>query len=302
MQLCVRKQEVRIMNHSDNLKKGEKGAWISIFAYIILAASKLVIAAIGNSEALRADGLNNATDVVASIAVLVGLKISRKPPDEDHHYGHFRAETIASLFAAFIMMLVGIQVIIETFQSILKAHYVQPDMLTAWTALVAAIIMFMVYFYNLRLSKAVSSSALYAAAQDNRSDALVSIGAFIGIIGAQFGLFWLDPIAGLVVGFIICKTAWGIFKDATHTLTDGFDENQIEKIKSSVLKDPDVKQLYDIKGRIHGNQAFVDITILVDPNLNVEESHAITERIERYLYRNYHITHAQIHIEPYRNF
>ncbi|WP_121639279.1 cation diffusion facilitator family transporter [Virgibacillus sp. Bac330] len=290
------------MNHSDNLKKGEKGAWISIFAYIILAASKLVIAAIGNSEALRADGLNNATDVVASIAVLVGLKISRKPPDEDHHYGHFRAETIASLFAAFIMMLVGIQVIIETFQSILKAHYVQPDMLTAWTALVAAIIMFMVYFYNLRLSKAVSSSALYAAAQDNRSDALVSIGAFIGIIGAQFGLFWLDPIAGLVVGFIICKTAWGIFKDATHTLTDGFDENQIEKIKSSVLKDPDVKQLYDIKGRIHGNQAFVDITILVDPNLNVEESHAITERIERYLYRNYHITHAQIHIEPYRNF
>ncbi|RFA35206.1 transporter [Virgibacillus dokdonensis] len=290
------------MNHSDNLKKGEKGAWISIFAYIILAASKLVIATIGNSEALRADGLNNATDVVASIAVLIGLKISRKPPDEDHHYGHFRAETIASLFAAFIMMLVGIQVIIDTFQSILKQHYAQPDMLTAWTALVAAIIMFMVYFYNLRLSKAVASSALYAAAQDNRSDALVSIGAFIGIIGAQFGLFWLDPIAGLVVGFIICKTAWDIFKDATHTLTDGFDEKQIEKIKSSVLKDPDVKQLYDIKGRIHGNQAFIDITILVDPNLNVEESHAITERIERYLYRNHHITHAQIHIEPYRNF
>ncbi|MEF2290951.1 MULTISPECIES: cation diffusion facilitator family transporter [Virgibacillus] len=290
------------MNHSDNLKKGEKGAWISIFAYIVLAASKLVVAALGNSEALRADGLNNASDVVASIAVLIGLKISRKPPDEDHHYGHFRAETIASLFAAFIMMLVGIQVIIETVQSILKQHYVQPDMLTAWTALVAAIIMFMVYFYNLRLSKAVASSALYAAAQDNRSDALVSIGAFIGIIGAQFGLFWLDPIAGLVVGFIICKTAWDIFKDATHTLTDGFDEKQIEKIKLSVLKDPDVKQLYDIKGRIHGNQAFIDITILVDPNLNVEESHAITERIERYLYKEHHITHAQIHIEPYQTF
>ncbi|AUJ25690.1 cation diffusion facilitator family transporter [Virgibacillus dokdonensis] len=290
------------MNHSDNLKKGEKGAWISIFAYIVLATSKLVVAALGNSEALRADGLNNASDVVASIAVLIGLKISRKPPDEDHHYGHFRAETIASLFAAFIMMLVGIQVIIETVQSILKQHYVQPDMLTAWTALVAAIIMFMVYFYNLRLSKAVASSALYAAAQDNRSDALVSIGAFIGIIGAQFGLFWLDPIAGLVVGFIICKTAWDIFKDATHTLTDGFDEKQIEKIKLSVLKDPDVKQLYDIKGRIHGNQAFIDITILVDPNLNVEESHAITERIERYLYKEHHITHAQIHIEPYQTF
>ncbi|API91111.1 MULTISPECIES: cation diffusion facilitator family transporter [Virgibacillus] len=288
------------MNHSDNLKKGEKGAWISIFAYIILAVSKIIVATIGNSDALRADGLNNATDVIASVAVLIGLKISRKPPDEDHHYGHFRAETIASLFAAFIMMLVGIQVIIDTFKSVWNQNFVQPDMLTAWTALAAAFIMLLVYVYNLRLSKAVASSALHAAAQDNRSDALVSIGAFIGIVGAQFGLFWLDPIAGLVVGFIICKTAWEIFKDATHTLTDGFDEKQIEKIRSSVEKVPGVKKLYDIKGRVHGNQAFIDITILVDPRLNVEESHAITERIEKQLYKKYHITHAQIHIEPYQ--
>lgn len=286
--------------HADNLKKGEKGAWISISAYLILSITKLTIAYTGNSEALRADGLNNSTDVIASIAVLIGLKISRKPPDEDHHYGHYRAETIASLFAAFIMVTVGIQVIIDTFSKLFSGEQASPDLLTAWTALGAAIVMFIVYSYNISLASKINSSSLYAAAQDNRSDAFVSIGAFIGIIGAQLGLFWLDPLAGFVVGLIICKTAWDIFKDSTHTLTDGFDEKQINKIKSSIAKVSEVKKVEDIKGRIHGNQAFIEITILVNPHLNVKESHAITERIESLLEKKHDIPYAHIHIEPYQ--
>src|SRR5690606_18571351 len=213
------------MNYSDNLKKGEKGAWLSIITYIILSAVKIVVAYIGDSDALRADGLNNSTDVVASVAVLIGLKISRKPPDEDHHYGHYRAESVASLFAAFIMAVVGIEVIIDTLQTIFSGTVPQPDMITAWTALGSALVMFFVYRYNLKLSKRIESASLYAASQDNRSDALVSLGAFVGIGGAQLGLLWLDPLAGFIVGIIICKTAWEIFNDATHTLTDGFAED-----------------------------------------------------------------------------
>ncbi|WP_067730718.1 cation diffusion facilitator family transporter [Oceanobacillus damuensis] len=287
------------MSHSENLKKGEKGAWISIGAYILLAITKLYIAAIGHSDALRADGLNNTTDVVASVAVLIGLKISRKPPDEIHRYGHYRAETVASMFAAFIMMFIGVQVIFDTFQKLFVAGVTQPDMLTAWTALGSAVIMLLVYRYNFKLAQKIKSSSLNAAAQDNRSDALVSIGVFVGIIGAQFGVFWLDPLAGLVVGIIICKTAWDIFKESTITLTDGFDEEQLENIKTSITKDDDVKKVVDVKGRIHGNQALVEITILVEPSLNVAESHKITERIENYLDLKHNITHAHIHIEPY---
>ncbi|QKY68490.1 cation diffusion facilitator family transporter [Lentibacillus sp. CBA3610] len=287
------------MEQADNLKKGEKGAWLSICAYVVLAAVKLIIASVGNSQSLWADGLNNITDIVASVAVLVGLKISRKPPDADHHYGHYRAETIASLFAAFIIVTVGIQVIINTFEQLIAGESAQPGMLTAWTALGGAVVMFCVYRYNLSLSEKIGSSSLYAAAQDNRSDAYVSIGAFIGIIGAQFGLFWLDPFAGLVVGIIICKTAWDIFRDATHNLTDGFDEHQIKTIKTSIGKVPEVKEVVDIKGRRHGNQAFIDITIRVNPDLNVKESHAITENIETFLREQHNITYAHIHIEPY---
>lgn len=287
------------MDNADNLKQSEKGAWISIGAYLVLSIIKLTIASIGNSDALRADGLNNSTDVIASIAILIGLKISRKPPDEDHHYGHYRAETIASLFAAFIMMTVGIQVIVDTFSEIFTVENTQPSMLTAWTALGGAIIMFMVYHYNISLAKKTRNSSLYAAAQDNRSDALVSIGAFTGIIGAQLGIFWLDPLAGLLVGLMICKTAWDIFKDSSHTLTDGFDGKKLNEINASIREVSGVKEIVDIKGRIHGNQAFIDVTILVNPRLNVKESHVITVRIERLLYEKHNIPYAHIHIEPY---
>src|SRR5699024_4946179 len=141
--------------------------------------------------------------------------------------------------------------------------------------------------------------SLYAASQDNRSDALVSMGAFIGIIGARFGLSWLDPLAGFIVGVIICKTAWDILKESTHTLTDGFDEKQIQKIETSIAKVPEVKEVRDVRGRIHGNQALIDITIPVDPSLNVYQSHDITVRIEHLLKQQYNISYAHIHIEPY---
>lgn len=281
------------------IKEGEKGAWLSIITYLLLATFKLTMAYVGNSSALRADGLNNATDVIASIAVLIGLKISRKPPDDDHHYGHFRAEMIASLIAAFIMMTIGIQVLINTVQIFINNDFQQPDMLTAWTALVCAIIMFAVYFYNLQLGNRINSSAIKAVAQDNKSDALVSIGAFVGIMGAQFQLYWLDPLAGLIVGIIICITAWHIFRDATHTLTDGFQPKKIKKIRKSIEQNPNVLGIKDVKGRLHGNQALVDITILVDPHLTVKESHKIADHIEEKLSEDHGIPHAQIHIEPF---
>ncbi|MCD5324920.1 MULTISPECIES: cation diffusion facilitator family transporter [Pontibacillus] len=289
------------MNEYENLKKGEQGAWISICAYLILSATKLIIASIGQSEALRADGLNNVTDVIASLAVLIGLRISRKPPDKDHHYGHFRAETIGSLIAAFIMMTVGLQVIYETIQQIFAGQEAQPSLLTAWTAAGAAVVMYGVYLYNLRLSKRINSHSLYAAAQDNRSDALVSIGAFIGIIGAQFGAFWLDPVAGFIVGLIICKTAYDIFRDASHTLTDGVNEELLDQVKETLNQDSDVKVVEDVKARLHGNQVLVDATILVDPELSVQQGHDITDRLEDSLADEHGIYHTHIHIEPYHD-
>ncbi|OXS57208.1 transporter [Cohnella sp. CIP 111063] len=287
------------MEAYQDIKQGEKGAWVSICAYIVLSALKLAVGHASGSEALLADGFNNATDIVASIAVLVGLKISRKPPDRNHRYGHFRAETVAALVASFIMMAVGVQVFVQAISKVSAPNLESPDMISGWTALLCAAAMFFVYRYNARLAKRINSQALMAAAQDNRSDALVSIGAFAGIVGSQFGIAWLDPVTALIVAAIICRTAWHIFRDATHALTDGFDETELNKLRKTIYDSPGVKGVKDIKARVHGNNVLVDVTINVNKYLNVIESHAITEKIEERMKADHNISHIHIHIEPY---
>lgn len=286
------------MNQYDRIKRGERGAWVSIIAYLFLAALKIIIAQLTNSQALRADGLNNSTDVVASIAVLIGLKISRKPPDYDHHYGHFRAELIASLVASFIMVSVGLQVILNSLKYIWIDEVKQPSMLAGWVSLASSILMLVVYEYNKRLAKKINSQSLYAASQDNKSDALVSLAAFIGIIGAQIGITWLDPLAGILVGILIVYTAWNIFKNASHTLTDGFEDDTINKIRASIEKDSEIKKVKDIKGRHDGNRIYLDMTIYVDPSITIEHAHKITDRIEACLINKFKVYHTHIHVEP----
>lgn len=281
-----------------NLRKGEKGAWISIGAYIFLSSIKLAFGFWGSSEALKADGFNNLTDILASIAVLVGLRISQKPPDENHHYGHLRAETIASLLASFIMAVIGLQVLTNAFRSIFEPIAEAPSVITAWIAFFSAIIMYVVYRYNLKLSQEIKSSAVRAAAYDNRSDALVSLGAGIGIFGAIFGAPILDIVTAFIIGLIIIKTALDIFKESVMTLTDGFDEDEVETLSVLVRRVPGVITLRDFKGRNHGNVMFIDLTVSVAPNLNVIESHWITEEIEKKIQKVKPNCVILVHIEP----
>lgn len=284
-------------NYSD-IKQSEKGAWLSLIAYILLSAIKLFIGNVSGSQALLADGLNNSTDIIASIAILIGLKISRRPPDSNHSYGHFRAETVAALIASFIMIAVGVQVLYQGVNKFIQPALETPDLLAAWTAAGCAVVMIAVYLYNIRLARALHSNAMQAVAQDNRSDAMVSMGAFIGIIGSQFGLPWLDPVTAVIVGLLICKTAIQIFSKATHDLTDGFDAGELELMKQTVAEIEGVESIKDIKARVHGNNVLVDTTVLVDSRLNVVQSHDITEEIEDQLKGRHQVADVLVHIEP----
>jgi cation diffusion facilitator family transporter len=281
-----------------DIKKGEKGAWISIGAYLLLSAIKLAAGWIFASDALTADGFNNVTDIAASLAVLIGLRISRKPPDEDHPYGHLRAETIAALIASFIMATVGLQVLIAAVRNLWKGNFVSPKLEAGWVALAAAAIMLGIYAYNVRLARRIQNQALMAAAKDNRSDAYVSIGAAAGIFGSHLGFPWLDAVAAIIVGIIILKTAWDIFTDATLTLTDGFDVQQLLNLRSTVERTEGVKAINDIRARIHGSTVLVDVIIAVDPSMSLMESHQICDIIEQRMMRKHGIQNVHVHVEP----
>lgn len=286
------------MGINESLKTGEWGAWLSIFTYIFLATIKLIIGNLSGSEALSADGLNNSTDIIASVAVLIGLKISRKPPDQNHQYGHYRAETVASLLASFIMMAVGLQVLYNAVLSVIEAKQQSPDMMAAWTALFSFFVMFAVYKYNFKLAKKVNSHAVMAAAQDNKSDSFVSLGAFVGIIGSQFGLAWVDTVTAIIVGVLICKTAWDIFKVASLSLTDAFEKEDLVEIEKIVIGTPGVLSLNDLKGRYHGSTAMIDIIIEVNPHISILAGHEIADSIEDQLKKDMDIHYVHIHVEP----
>lgn len=282
----------------ENLKRGERGAMISIAAYILLSVIKLFVGYSADSAALRADGLNNTTDIIASIAVLIGLRISRRPADDNHKYGHWKSETIASMVASFIMMAVGLQVLIDTISSLFEGKQESPDIVAAYVGIGSAVVMYFVYRYNRKLSEEIDSKAVMAAAKDNRSDAWVSIGASIGIIGSQFGMPWLDIVTAIIVGFLICKTAWDIFSEASHELTDGFDERKLKMYEDVIFDLEGVKGIKSIKGRNYGNNEVVDVVILVNSTLNIHQAHDIATRVEDTLTDEYGVYDIHVHVEP----
>lgn len=281
-----------------NLKIAERGARISLMAYIVLATFTLIVGYSTSSKALVADGFNNSTDIIASIAIIVGIRISRKPADEDHAYGHLRAETVASLISSLIMLGVGLKVIYDGIHSIIFFEAKAPDMLAALVAIVCSIIIYIVYLYNKNTALKINSTSLMVTAKDNISDAFVGIGTAVGIIASQFGFPWIDPLAAIIVGVIICKTGYEIFKETSHNLTDGFDKANLENITQNISIIKDVKYVKDIKARIHGNNILLEVVIGVDPNLTVLKSHNITEEIEKMLEKEFKIKYVVVHVEP----
>jgi cation diffusion facilitator family transporter len=281
------------------LKMGERGAYISIIAYILLSILKLIIGYISDSEALKADGLNNSTDIIASVAVLIGLKLSQKPPDQNHGYGHWKSETIASMVASFIMVAVGLQVVIDAITSIFQGDKETPDILAAYVGIFSALVMYLVYQYNRKLALKINSNAVMAAAKDNLSDAWVSIGTAIDILGSQLNLPWLDTMTAILVGLLICKTAWDIFVETSHNLSDGFDEDKIKQYRDIIRKVDGVKGIKGIKGRNYGNNEVLDVIVLVNSTLDIKEAHDISTHVEKVMINDHGVYNVHVHVEPH---
>jgi len=129
-------------DRQQDLKKAETGAILSIIAYIFVTVLKLVVGNLANSNALIADGLNNSTDIIASLVVFIGLRIARKPADRDHTYGHWKAENVASLITSFIMLLIGFEVLYSSIQAMLNHNIQRPDSSAAIVGVISAVIMY----------------------------------------------------------------------------------------------------------------------------------------------------------------
>lgn len=286
---------------SAELKQAEKGAIVSIIAYVILAVLKLGIGSYANSKALSADGLNNFTDTIASVAIFIGLRLSRKPADNEHRYGHWKAENVASLLTSLVMFVVGFEVLVSGLKSLIHKNIQQPEPIAAAVGIFSAIVMYGVYVYNKKLGEKYNSSSLLAVSKDNFSDMLTSLGAAIAVFTATFQLAWLDTVTAVIIALIILKTAFDIFKESTFYLSDGFDKEKLVAYKEEILKIPDIRVVPVLRARTLGANIFLDVTVKMNPNLTVRESHDIVDKMERHLKETFNIFDIDVHVEPFED-
>lgn len=276
----------------------QRGAWVGLITYVVLTIAKLSAGWWSGSRALTADGINNLTDILGTFTALVGLRMAVRPADDEHRYGHAKAETVATLVVATIMGMVGLDVARGAAVAIFNPDLGVPDPASMWVGGISTVVMLCVYVYNLRLSRKTGSKALEAAAYDHLSDAVTSISTVVGVLGAQWGWRWLDPLAGVVVSIVIIRTAYHIGMEAVHSLMDGFDTQALRDLRERVAGVPGVVRVRDLRARLLGNKVAVDVTISVPRGLTLVEAHEISDRVEACLLGYLDVECVWVHVEP----
>ena len=274
---------------------------------VILLAFKFLAGLLGHSSAMIADALHSLSDFVTDIVVLVFVKISHKPQDKSHDYGHGKYETLALTIIGIALMAVALGIIVKGAVKI--AAWAQgevleaPGLLAFWAAIVSIVLKEAVYRYSIIKAKKLNSKALEANAWHHRSDALSSIGTAVGIGGAIFlGQKWtiLDPIASVVVGAFILKVAFDLLKNGIGDLMEQSLPEQVEdEIVKLVAGVPGVTEPHDLRTRRIGNHYAIELHILMDGSITLKEAHDKASEVEDVLRKRYgEETHVAVHVEP----
>ncbi|MDK2799375.1 MAG: hypothetical protein PWP27_1264 [Clostridiales bacterium] len=291
------------MDNQTRFEIGNKISQITIIANISLTIVKVIIGVIANSTAMIADGIHSLSDVLSTIAVIVGLKISKKSEDETHPYGHEKIEPIMAKLLATILFITAVFIGYKGIQIIIHRDFSPPHTVAIYAAILSIAAKEWMYQYTVKGAKKIESTALMADAWHHRSDAFSSIGALIGIVGATMGYPILDPLASLVICVVIGKVSVEIYLQAVKQLIDhAGDTETIEDIRKDILNTDGVIQIDDLKTRVHANKLYVDVEFSVDKNLSVSAAHEIAERVHDIIEKNQkNVKHCMVHVNPYES-
>ena len=288
---------------NENMEKiAMKVSIISIIANVVLAAFKLVAGILAHSSAMVSDAIHSASDVFSTFVVMIGIKIASKEPDEEHPYGHERMECVAAIILATILCITGLGIGKNALEFITgnSSEVSVPGMLALVAAIVSIIVKEAMFWYTRHYAKMIDSGALMADAWHHRSDALSSIGAFIGIIFARMGYVMMDSIACLVICVFIVKAAYDIFKDAIDKMVDKSCSSEVEAgIRTIVMSVDGVKGIDSLSTRLFGNKMYVDIEIRADGEKTLNETHEIAEAVHDSIEAQFEkVKHIMVHVNP----
>ena len=275
---------------------------VGIIGNVLLSAFKLFAGIFGKSGAMVSDAVHSLSDVFATLIAYIGVRLSRRPSDADHPYGHERFECAASLILGLILAGTGIGI---GYAAIRKLFFEQetlevPTLLPLIAAVVSIAVKEGMYWYTMYYAKRLDSEAFKADAWHHRSDAISSVGSLIGIGMARLGFPFMDPVAGLFICALILKVAYDIIKDAiTKMLDTSCDKGFEQKLRAFIQKQPGVLHIDLLHTRQFGNKIYVDLEFTVRRDISLVDAHAIAESVHHSVEEQFpNVKHVMIHVNP----
>ena len=282
--------------------------WVGIIINIFLAIIKAVGGIISGSRALIADALHSTTDIIGSVVILFAVKIANKPPDEEHPYGHGKAENIASIIVALLLIVVGVEISISSIKVFFGDIPQAPGTIAIYILVAAILIKEGLFYYKYYLGKKYNSVALISEAWHHRSDSLSSLAALAGVGLAILGeylqvdvLIYGDAIAGIIVSVIVIKVGYNLAKDSANVVLEQvLDKEDIINYEETVLQVEGVIEINELLARTHGSYIIIDIKISVDPDISVKKGHDIAHVTKNTLIKKHReVEDVLVHVNPY---
>ncbi len=276
---------------------------VSVIVNIALSLLKLLAGIFAGSGAMISDAVHSASDVFSTFVVMIGVTLSGRKPDKEHPYGHERIECVASLLLAIVLAATGLGIGYKGIDNIIHAGsgtLATPGTLALIAAVVSILVKELMYQYTVRAAKKINSGALKADAWHHRSDAMSSVGAFIGILGARLGAPILDPIASLVICLFIEKAAFDIFRDAIDKMIDkSCPDETVEKMREVILSVDEVLGIDEFRTRLFGSRIYVEVDIVMDSSKTLIEAHTAAETVHDRIETEFpDVKHCMVHVNP----
>ena len=286
----------------DEKKIIKKLSGVGLFGNVFLAAFKLFAGIYGRSGAMVSDAVHSLSDVFATFIAYIGVRLSQQKEDAEHPYGHERLECVASLTLGLILAGTGVGIGINGIKDLFleKGELEIPTFLPLAAAVVSIVVKESMFWYTIYYAKKLDSAAFKADAWHHRSDAISSIGSFIGIGLARLGFPFMDPIAALIICILILKVAFDIAKDAITKMLDTSCDKTVEHtIRNFIEEQPGVIKIDLLRTRQFGNKIYIDLEIAVKRDSSLIEAHEIAENVHRCVENKFpSVKHIMIHVNP----
>ncbi len=278
----------------------ERVSYLTLLGNVGLTLIKLIVSLTTTSVALMADTVHSGSDALSTLVVLFGIKVAKSPPDEEHPYGHGRAETLVASILALSLIVIGIGVMWSAVTTFIAKDYSIPSTLALWATGISVLAKEVMYRYTVVVGKRTNSNALIADAWHHRSDAVSSIAAFIGIYLARLGWPLLDPLVATVVAFFVIRVGWSILRVSIDELMDGQEDMaMLESVRTLAVAVTQVHSAYNVKVHKYGADYHVDLVLRVPANLRVSEAHDLSHKVKDSICKELpQVTHVDIHVEP----